>query len=82
MTSPLSPPPIDYERRYSEEEFLALEEQIDYRIEWFDGRIVPKYGYETDAQGRIPGMAGASQQHNRITRNALVSLHSRLDGNH
>ncbi len=80
MTSPIASTPIDYERRYSEEEYLALEEQLDYRIEWFDGQIVPKHGYETDARGRVLGMAGASQRHNILTSNIQFAFRTRLKG--
>ena len=51
---------------YSFAEYLALEEQAEYKSEYFDGRIV--------------AMAGASANHNRISGNAFKLLSSAIEG--
>lgn len=69
--------PIDYTRRYTLEEYLAMEERSELKHEFWDGYIVPKHGYDVDD---LTMMAGASQRHNQITINTLFSLRQRLRG--
>ncbi len=49
---------------YSPEEYLAIEREAEFKSEYIHGEIV--------------AMAGASRNHNRITLNAAVSLHSQF----
>ena len=51
-------------RRYTLEEYLALEKNSEQRYEYFDGEVV--------------AMGGASLNHNRITRNIIRSLENAL----
>ncbi len=53
------------ETRYTLEEYLELDARSDTRYEYFDGEIVD--------------MAGATLNHNRISRNVLNSLTNRLE---
>jgi Uma2 family endonuclease len=54
------------QRRFTPEEYLALERQAEYKSEYLDGQIY--------------AMTGASRQHNRIVLNAGAALHGRLRG--
>jgi Uma2 family endonuclease len=59
---------VTKERRYSPEEYLALEEAADYKSEYIDGHIIP--------------MAGGSTNHNQIAINFSTELNfafKRLD---
>ena len=56
------------------EDFLALETASRYRHEYLDGVIYAIQGEP------VRGMAGGSQVHARIIRNATVALHARLAG--
>ena len=47
-------------QHYTPEEYLKLEEAVDYKSEYFDGLIIP--------------MAGGLINHNRIARNFVVAL--------
>lgn len=53
-------------RRYTLEEYIALDKNSEGRYEYFDGEVVD--------------MAGASLSHNRITRNIIRSLENQLEG--
>ena len=56
------------------EDFLALETASRYRHEYLDGVIYAIQGEP------VRGMAGGSQVHARIIRNAVFALHARLNG--
>lgn len=51
---------------YQPEEYLALEETVDYRSEYYRGEIF--------------AMAGRSLNHNRIVKNLIVALEAALEG--
>ncbi|MDJ0617820.1 MAG: Uma2 family endonuclease [Calothrix sp. MO_192.B10] len=51
---------VTEKRRYTPEEYLALEEIAEYKSEYIDGEIIP--------------MAGGSTNHNRITLNLSANL--------
>jgi Uma2 family endonuclease len=51
-------------KRYTPEEYLAMERQADYKSEYLDGEIF--------------AMAGASEEHNLIAGNIFASLHSQV----
>jgi Uma2 family endonuclease len=63
------------ERLYTVEEYLEFERNSEIKHEYINGRILPVYrDYDCRA------MAGASFNHNRITRNVLTSLDIQLRG--
>ncbi len=53
------------EEHYTPEEYLALEEEAEYKSEYY--------------QGEIFAMSGASVNHNRIIKNLIVLLESALE---
>ena len=67
---PASMPPIEsiYERRYTVEEYFALEEQSDIRHEYYHGEIFPMDGLGPTA------MAGATFAHNTLKQNCVMAL--------
>ncbi|HXW00748.1 MAG TPA: Uma2 family endonuclease [Anaerolineae bacterium] len=54
------------QKYYSPEEYLALEEAVDYRSEYY--------------QGEIFAMSGGSANHNRIVGNIYITLREALEG--
>ncbi len=52
------------QHRYTPEEYLAYEQQAEYKSEYIDGQII--------------AMAGAGDEHNLIAGNLFASLHSQL----
>src|SRR4051794_38672379 len=52
--------------RYTEEEYLALEEKAEYKHEYFDGQII--------------AMTGASVAHVQITSNLIGLLYRQMRG--
>jgi Uma2 family endonuclease len=54
------------QRRYSSEEYLALERQSDQKHEYVNGRVI--------------AMAGASEAHNIIAGNLFAALHAQFRG--
>lgn len=56
-----SPSASTRSRLYTPEEYLALEDQADFRSEYRQGEIIP--------------MAGGTTNHNRIARNVSAELH-------
>jgi len=52
------------QRRYTPEEYLALERKAEHKSEYFSGEIF--------------AMSGASRQHNLIVANVVASLHGQL----
>lgn len=73
-------PVPDRNRRYTVEEYLALDGVSEVRYEYWDGLLVPHGGWETDADGRILGMAGGTDVHNDITCNLIGELRQALKG--
>ena len=57
------------DRRYSFDEYLALERETGKKWEFFDGEVWP-----------WEAMAGVTKSHNRIARNALRLIGDHLDG--
>ncbi len=68
------------DRRYTVEEYLALDDVSDIKYEYWDGYLVPHGGWETDANGRIVGMAGGTDAHSDIASNLIGELRSALRG--
>lgn len=62
----------DYTRRYTVEEYFALEEASDIRHEYYHGEIFPLDG--------LQAMAGASFAHNTIKQNCVIALRLGLRG--
>lgn len=56
------------------EDYLVLEEASQYKHEYLDGVIYAIQGEP------MRGMAGGSQAHVRLIRNATIALHSKLQG--
>lgn len=52
------------QRRYSKEEYLALEEIAEYKSEYLDGKIIP--------------MAGGTTNHNKIAGNLYINFRAAL----
>ena len=63
-----------YQRRYTVEEYFALEEQSDIRHEYYHGEIFPMDGLGPDA------MAGATFAHNTLKQNCVMALRQGLRG--
>jgi Uma2 family endonuclease len=63
-----------YQRRYTVEEYFALEEQSDIRHEYYHGEIFPLDGFGPEA------MAGATFAHNTLKQNCVISLRQGLRG--
>lgn len=63
-----------YQRRYTVEEYFALEEQSDIRHEYYHGEIFPMDGFGPEA------MAGATFAHNTIKQNCVMALRQGLRG--
>lgn len=62
----------DYTRRYTVEEYFALEETSDIRHEYYHGEIFPLDGPQA--------MAGATFAHNTIKQNCVIALRLGLRG--
>ncbi|HEX8427537.1 Uma2 family endonuclease [Hymenobacter sp.] len=62
----------DYTRRYTVEEYFALEEMSDFRHEYYHGEIFPLDGPQA--------MEGATFAHNTIKQNCLIALRLGLRG--
>ncbi|MBD2767812.1 Uma2 family endonuclease [Hymenobacter sp. BT664] len=63
-----------YQRRYTVEEYFALEEQSDIRHEYYQGEIFPLDGFGPEA------MAGATFTHNTLKQNCVMALRQGLRG--
>jgi Uma2 family endonuclease len=63
-----------YQRRYTVEEYFALEEQSDIRHEYYHGEIFPLDGFGPEA------MAGGTKRHNRLIQNCAFALRTGLQG--
>jgi Uma2 family endonuclease len=63
-----------YQRRYTVEEYFALEEQSDIRHEYYHGEIFPMDGFGPEA------MAGATFTHNTLKQNCVIALRQGLRG--
>jgi Uma2 family endonuclease len=61
--------PTDTKRRYTLEEYAALEEHSEDRYEYWDGQIVP-----------LEDMAGGSYEHSLVTANFAGELREKLKG--
>lgn len=62
----------DYTRRYTVEEYLALEEASDIRHEYYHGEIFPLDTPENKA--------GGTKRHNLVVQNCVVALRNALRG--
>ena len=62
----------DYTRRYTVEEYFALEETSDIRHEYYHGEIFPLDTPESQA--------GGTKRHNLLVQNCVVALRSALRG--
>ena len=69
-------PKIDYTRRYSVEEYVALQERTGLRHEYYHGEIFPLEG--PDAAPEM--MAGGTRRHNDLVYNCRRALTERLRG--
>jgi Uma2 family endonuclease len=65
----------DYTRRYTVEEYFALEEASDIRHEYYHGEIFP-----LDGPNGPEAMAGATFAHNTIKQNCVMALRQGLRG--
>ena len=63
-----------YQRRYTVEEYFALEEQSDIRHEYYHGEVFPVDGLGPEA------MAGATFAHNTLKQNCVMALRQGLRG--
>jgi Uma2 family endonuclease len=73
-------PIVDRNRRYTLEEYFALDGVSEVRYEYWDGLLVPQGGWETDADGHILGMAGGTDVHNDIVVNLIGEVSNALRG--
>lgn len=64
-----------YQRRYTVEEYFALEEESASRHEYYHGEIFP-----LDGAGSPEGMAGGTKRHNRLIQNCAFALRTGLEG--
>ena len=64
-----------YQRRYTVEEYFALEEQSDIRHEYYHGEIFPVDGFDS-----VEAMAGGTKSHNRLIQNCAFALRTGLQG--
>ena len=71
----MPPDPAMYQRRYTVEEYFALEEQSDIRHEYYHGEIFPMDGF-----GSPEAMAGATFAHNTLRQNCVMALRQGLRG--
>jgi Uma2 family endonuclease len=58
-------------RKYTPEEYLALEDEAEYKSEYWDGYIIPLHGHP-------PTLAGADINHIQIVTNLVEILSPRL----
>jgi Uma2 family endonuclease len=58
-------------RKYTPEEYLALEDEAEYKSEYWDGYIIPLHGDS-------PMLAGAGVNHVQIVTNLIETLSPRL----
>ena len=70
----------DRNRRYTLEEYFALDDVSEVKYEYWDGYLVPHGGWETDRNGNIIGMAGGSDAHSDIACNFIRELGNALKG--
>ena len=70
----------DRNRRYTLEEYFALDDVSEVKYEYWDGLLVPHGGWETDAHGCILGMAGGTDAHSDVACNLIRELGNRLKG--
>ncbi len=70
----------DRNRRYTLEEYFALDGVSDVRYEYWDGLLVPQGGWETDADGHVLGMAGGTDVHNDVVCNLIREMGNALKG--
>lgn len=70
----------DRNRRYTLEEYFALDDVSEVRYEYWDGLLVPHGGWEWDKAGNILGMAGGTDVHNDIACNLIAELRNALKG--
>jgi Uma2 family endonuclease len=73
-------PVPDRNRRYTLEEYFALDDVSEVRYEYWDGLLVPHGGWELDADGHILGMAGGTDVHNDIVCNLIREVGNALKG--
>lgn len=58
-------------KKYTPEEYLALEDKAELRSEYWDGYIIP-------LQGESPELAGATENHNLIVTNLVAEFKRHL----
>ncbi|MCU0342178.1 MAG: Uma2 family endonuclease, partial [Spirosomaceae bacterium] len=63
--------PVLPKRKYTVEEYLAMEETAPYKSEYFDGYIYPMGDFEGDTP---EAMAGAKPAHNAIRENLSINI--------
>lgn len=67
-------------RRYTEEEYLAMEYASEFKHEFVDGQIYPWGHPDMLGMYDVQAMSGASLPHNIVTSNANFHLGNRLRG--
>lgn len=67
-------------RRYTEEEYLAMEYASEFKHEFVDGQIYPWGHPDMLGMYDVQAMSGASLPHNIVTSNATFLLGSKLRG--
>ena len=70
----------DQNRRYTLEEYFALDGVTEIKYEYWDGLLVPHGGWETDKDGKIIGMAGGTGAHSDVACNLIRELGIALRG--
>ena len=62
-------------KKYTAEEYAALESVAEYKSEFYRGEIFPMHGH-----GGPIAMAGAKFDHNRVKENLIFELNTRIRG--
>lgn len=62
----------------TEEEYLAIERQAEYKSEYYRGKVYPMAGGSKRSALDVTAEAGASETHNLITVNIAVELHGMM----
>ena len=68
------------DRLLTAEEFHDWHWQQEGHFELSDGQVVPRFGWEMDAEGRWTMMTGGRVRHGQVAGNVLVSLARQLRG--
>ena len=70
----------DHKRKYTLEEYFALNDVSDVKYEYWDGYLIPHGGWETDKNGQIVGMEGGTDVHSDIASNLIREVGNGLKG--